>query len=150
MNCHYTQNLISAFIDHELDSEEKRELRKHLISCAECNTEYQNLMRLKNCLENLAPVNCSFDAAISLRTRLTCETQEFLPSPLRLIFIGRISMVAAGLLLFFLSTSALFPSRTSSSNLANRRSVFLNPVAYDQNIAIDQSVTIYQASSILP
>ncbi len=152
MNCHYVQSLISAFIDRELDGDEKRELRRHLISCSECNVEYQEIQQLKSCLENLIPESYDFDPIVSLRARLAYEAHEFIPTSFHLLWWGRLGLVAAGLLLFFLSTAALFPSESSVSHLASRRSSsgLISPVAYDQNISIDQPVTIYQASSILP
>ncbi|TCL62977.1 putative zinc finger protein [Hydrogenispora ethanolica] len=152
MNCHYVQSLISAFIDRELDADEKRELRRHLISCSECNVEYQDIQKIKTCLENLIPESYDFDPMIALRSRLVSEANEFIPTSLHLLWWGRLGLVAAGLLLFFLSTAALFPSEPNSARIAQRRhsSSLVSPVSYDQNISIDHSVNIYQASSILP
>jgi anti-sigma factor RsiW len=149
MNCHYAQNLISAFIDRELDADEKRELRKHLVECSECNLEYQYFLRLKNCLENIRQEPCSFDPILSFRARLATET-VILPRSSSLLWAGRMGLVAAGLLLFFLSTAALFPSDPKSQFYTARRDSLATPASFDQNITIDQPVTIYQASSVLP
>ncbi len=180
MNCSHVQNLISAFMDCELDAEEKRELRQHLFTCPECSIIYQELINLKNCLQNLAPEPLSFDPVGNLHLRLVNEEHSLIRQVGKFFWFSRAGLVTACLSVFFLSTWVLFPTNNQASqnaaahsarnsvlnetdynstfkatSISNRRrnsEVTVKPVSisWDQNFSIDQSVTIYQASLILP
>lgn len=154
MNCHYLRNQMSAFIDQELAPEEKRQLRSHLFSCPECHAEYQELLQLKNHLENLAPPEFyDFDFSMSLRLRLTNEESALLPSVAsRWYWLNRIGLITVCLTVFFVSAAMLFPAEEDSRLRASVPDANLaaTPVSMDRNISIDQSVTVYQAAAILP
>ncbi len=165
MNCAHVQNLISAFIDSELDAKEKRELRHHLFQCEECGATYQELLDLKNYLQNMIPEPLDFDPLTNLHLRLAGEEHSFIRHFGRFFGFGRIGLVTACLSVFFISTWFLFPvkraSSLPSSGLANNSElkatattvnprVNASPVSMDQDFSIDQSVTIYQASLIIP
>lgn len=151
MNCHHAQNLVSAFIDCELTVEEKRELRKHLFLCRECNLEYQQILQLKNCLENISQESFGFDPLESLRARLTNEEHMFFQPVNRSYLFSRIGIVATCILIFFLTTLLLFPKEKSLTGLAKDNPVFtIDPVTSDQDFSIDHSVNVYQASFVMP
>ena len=152
MNCHHVQNMISAFIDRELTPEEKREFRQHLFSCRECNGEYEQILELKNCLENLAQESVAFDPLKDLHIRLAQEERLFFQPVAKVYWFGRIGIVTTCLVIFFLSTILLFPKEHSfSASLAKDNSnLSINPVSSDQSFSIDQPVNVYQASFVLP
>jgi anti-sigma factor RsiW len=168
MNCPHVQNLISAFIDCELDVEEKRELRQHLFGCPECSAGYQELLEIKDCLQNITAVSLHFDSLQDLHLRLTAEQHSLIRQVGKFFWLGRAGLVAACLTAFFLSSYFLFPAgnMAGTSNLATTNNstrpqpqmkVFgpatphkPNPVAYDQDFSIDQPVNVYQASFVLP
>jgi hypothetical protein len=152
MNCHFSQTLISAFIDRELDAEEKRELRRHLFSCTECNLEYEEFQKLKSCLENLTQEPFTFDLVDRFRSRLVTEERSVFSAASRLFWFSRLSIVGACLVIFFISTLMLFPvNQDSDISLARGPKAPPSvPGSLDQNFSLDQSVTVYQASFILP
>lgn len=151
MNCQHAQNLISSFIDRELSADETRELRKHLFNCPECDQEHQEILRLKTYLENVIQEPYDFDPMLNLRSRLFEEEYSFLPSSNKKVWVRRLSIVAACFAIYLVTSAVLFPTNRNSTELAIRRSEFnAAPVSWDQNFSIDQSVSVYQASLILP
>lgn len=172
MNCNHVQNLISAFIDDELSADAKRELRRHLFFCQECYSEYENLMKLKNCLNNLNQEECDYDLLAGFKMRLSEVEHSFFQDTNRFLLLGRLGLVTGCVTLFFFSTVALFPNKPSTSRLAQHPpqpvevEPYIEPVDFnqvevstkvddgidsvDQNFSLDEPVTVYQASSILP
>ncbi len=171
MNCNHVQNLISAFIDDELSAEEKRELRSHLFFCSECHSEYQNLLKIKGCLNNLNQEQCNYDPVVAFRLRIADAEHSFFQETNRFFMLGRLGLVTGCVTLFFFSTVALFPNSSSRSQLSKatpsqgelvpstkstvNRVEALNTFeaaidSVDQDFSLDQPVTVYQASSILP
>lgn len=158
MNCHHVQNLISAFIDRELESDEKRELRKHLMACAECEAEYHEFLILKDFLENVAAEPYDFDPISNLQNRLLSGQHSFLTPSYRIIWFRRLSLIAACVTIYLFTAGLLFPVNQNISKLAENPNHVKNPdhvlttsvSTWDQNISIDQSVSVYQASLILP
>lgn len=151
MNCPHVQNLLSAFIDCELDAEEKRELRQHLFCCPECGMAYQELLDLKNYLQNMSPEPVPFDPLNVLHIRLVSEERSLIGQFSKFFWFGRVGLVTTCLGVFFLSAWLLFPiDRNFNRNLAQNTNLTVNPVSLDQEFSLDRSVTIYQASMILP
>lgn len=172
MNCNHVQNLLSAFIDEELAAEEKRELRSHLFFCAECYSEYKNLLNIKDCLNNINHERCNYDSLVGFRLRLAAAEHSFFQETNRFLILGRLGLVTGCVTLFFFSTVALFPNSSSRNQLAqytpppdklapSTKSITVNQVelstavedaldSVDQNFSLDEPVTVYQASSILP
>lgn len=150
MNCQTAQNLISAFIDCELDVDQKRELRNHIFNCRDCYYEYEQMSQFKNVMENIYQEPVAFDTLTKLYARLEVERISILSPTNRFFWNNRLLLMTACLLFFFVSTFLLFPN-TSKSNfrLANQKTTNLSD-SYDQNFSIDQSVNVYQASFILP
>jgi hypothetical protein len=152
MNCHNVQNLISAYLDCELDAELKRELRKHLFSCPECGAVYAELQHLKTCMENLEPDGPQFDSLGSLYLRITEEKHALVQNPACLVWGPRVIITAACLGLFFFSALKFFPSVNSSGQFAqiSHPAPSDTEATFDRNFSFDQSVTVYQASAVLP
>jgi hypothetical protein len=171
MNCNHVQNLISAFIDDELSADEKRNLRRHLFFCPDCHSEYENLLKLKDCLNNLNQEDCNYDLLAGFKLRLAEAEHSFFQETNRFLMLGRLGLVTGCVTMFFFSTIALFPKGPSPSQLAQTPQPFevapttdsatVNQVemstfiddgidSVDQNFSLDEPVTVYQASSILP
>jgi anti-sigma factor RsiW len=55
MNCRKVQNLISAYVDSELPGVEMLAVRQHIGQCAECNTEYESLLKMKRAFGGMNP-----------------------------------------------------------------------------------------------
>jgi hypothetical protein len=156
MNCHTVQNFLSAFIDCELDSELKREIRKHLFSCPECSAVYQELQNVKTCLESLDEPVLELDQFSQLFSRLKAEKHMLIYRPSLILWGPRLLVTAACVGIFFLSALTFFPLSSKNNNaasLANRNpgnNHFEAQDSFDRSFSFDQSVTIFQASAILP
>jgi predicted anti-sigma-YlaC factor YlaD len=153
MNCHTVQNFISAFIDCELDSEIKREIRRHLFSCPDCNAVYQGLQNIKKCLENLDEPALTIDPVHQLFERLEVEKHMLIQRPIFMIWGPRLLVTAVCVGIFFLSALTFFPLSPKNVSLANQDQINDNlgsHDSFDRNFSFDQSVTVYQASAILP
>ncbi|MGE5581926.1 MAG: anti-sigma factor family protein [Bacillota bacterium] len=151
MNCNHVQNLLSSFCDRELSADETRELRKHLFTCPECDREYQELLMLKRYLENIVAEPLDFDPMENLRARFLETECSFLPPSPKMVWLRRLSLVAACIAIYLVTTSLLFPPTQNGPKLAAERPRLLTaPVSWDQNFSIDQSISVYQASMILP
>lgn len=174
MNCNRVQNLLSAFIDEELSPQDKRELRRHLFLCSECHSEYQNLLTIKECLNNLNREQCDYDPLVGFKLRIAAE-HSFFQETNRFLMLGRFGLVAGCVTLFFFSTIALFPKGSSKSQMARytssveKETFSYKPItveqgdilsspsmdavpidSIDQYFSLDEPVTVYQASSIIP
>jgi anti-sigma factor RsiW len=155
MNCHTVQNFLSAFIDCELDNELKREIRRHLFSCPECNVVYQELQNVKNCLECLDEPALEGDQLSRLFARLDGEKRLFIRQPSLAVWGPRLLVTAACVGIFFLTAVSFFPAASSNNaTLANRSQSSDNYGSsesfFDRSFSCDQSITVYQASAILP
>lgn len=53
MRCEDIREIISLYIDDELNEEECNEIKKHLQSCEECNREYEDLLTIKKLLSEV-------------------------------------------------------------------------------------------------
>jgi len=64
MNCADIRELLSEYIDGELNQAEAKEIEKHLALCGECRHEYDGLSRVASLLRGLPeiPVPDTFDA----------------------------------------------------------------------------------------
>lgn len=47
MTCRHTRLLLEDFLDHELPQAERDQVQRHLESCTDCRSEYEELVRLK-------------------------------------------------------------------------------------------------------
>lgn len=156
MNCHTVQNLLSTYIDCELDAEVKREIRQHLFSCIDCNTAYLELQGLKKCLENSELPSFEFDPLTSLYSRLEEEKRTIVQRPEVILWGPRFLVAAACVSVFFISALSLFPLANKNNSLAVKNSYYdetnrdLSGGTFDRNFSFDRSVTVYQASAIWP
>jgi anti-sigma factor RsiW len=65
-NCEHYRGLISGLLDNELTPEESVELNRHLIRCASCRADYEELRRTEQKLEAISYVEITDEAARSL------------------------------------------------------------------------------------
>jgi len=113
MNCQKAENLLSAFIDRELSTEERRLLRLHLAVCAECAEELRQLEEVKTHLGALTVAN--IPAVLPwLRAKLAAaEEYEAVASGLvwQSPWFRRTCAAVALLILFGLGSWLLTPQR---------------------------------------
>jgi anti-sigma factor RsiW len=73
MNCERVQNLLSAYVDHELSPDEQRVVRAHLVGCSACSAEHETLVALKGRLSALESLEVPEDFFSELSARLDVE-----------------------------------------------------------------------------
>lgn len=56
--CDKTQELISGYIDHELNQQDRQRVRVHLESCDQCRAVYDDLLAIKQSMGNLQYPEC--------------------------------------------------------------------------------------------
>jgi anti-sigma factor RsiW len=65
-NCEHYKGLIAGLLDNELTSEESAELNSHLIRCASCRADYEELRRTESRLDAISYVEITDEAARAL------------------------------------------------------------------------------------
>lgn len=56
--CDKTQELISGYIDHELNQQDRQRVRVHIESCDQCRAVYDDLLAIKQEMGNLQYPEC--------------------------------------------------------------------------------------------
>jgi len=70
MKCSDNEELLSPFLDQELDRNEERVVREHLKGCARCRQELASLQQTAHLIRSLEDVALPADFPIQLRNRL--------------------------------------------------------------------------------
>ncbi len=76
MKCETIRNLLSSYIDRELNDIEKTELENHLAECDECRQEYEMLLDIVSACSNLEEVELPQDFKTELHQRLIEEKKK--------------------------------------------------------------------------
>ena len=98
-NCEHYRGLISGLLDNELTPEETAELNGHLIRCASCRADYEELSLTEQKLEAISYVELTDEAA---RSSWRLPYTRFLRNASLLLVIGGYcALMAYGLFLFF-------------------------------------------------
>jgi len=98
-NCEHYRGLISGLLDDELTPDESAELNSHLVRCASCRADYEQLSRTEHKLEAISYVELSEAAARSL-WRLPFA-RSLRNASLFLVIGGYAALVLYGLFTFF-------------------------------------------------
>ena len=113
MNCTKVSNLLSAYLDRELISEENRLVRLHLMACTECSDELRELEEIKVALGRLS-VNNVPPMIPWLRAQLAANMEEpFQAFVWQYPWFRRTCAAAAILMLLGLGSWLLFPRQQS-------------------------------------
>ncbi len=106
MNCHRVQNLLSAYLDQELSSEERRLVRNHIFHCPVCSESYEELNTLKNYLGNLEPPTPEPQSILNFSLMFP----ESMDPHYHTLFWGKRLLLTGSCIFLFLVTSfSLFP-----------------------------------------
>ena len=62
-NCEQYKGLLAGLLDAELTTEEAAELNEHLIRCASCRADYEQLRKAENKLEAISFIEVTDEAA---------------------------------------------------------------------------------------
>lgn len=108
MNCHRVQNLLSAYLDQEISSEERRLIRNHIFNCPVCSQNYDELSMVKSFLGNLEPPAPEIDPLV----KFSFSHQELFSHGSHytsLLWGKRLLLTGSCVFLFLLTSFSLFP-----------------------------------------
>ncbi|NLM37679.1 MAG: hypothetical protein GX202_06100 [Firmicutes bacterium] len=118
MNCYRVQSLLSAYLDQELSSEERRLIRNHLFNCPVCAQCFDELSRIKKylgCLEPPRPQCNLVDDFFHYKLRV-----EDFAGTNPWVWGKRLALTAACIFLFLLTSFYLFPVNSTNQRIASQ------------------------------
>jgi len=107
MNCEQVKNLISLYIDNELDEKECSEFEDHISSCESCRNELNDILKIVKLLRSIPQVELPSNFKAQLHEKLIkAKEEEKLNKRKGLLFVGNsyfkaISGIAAVVLVVF-------------------------------------------------
>ena len=102
-NCGKAKNMLSLYIDDELSKAEKKYVAEHLLICAECRQEYDDLKFIVNELSNTQMQPLPLDFKEKLHNRLVVESSIVKKKPINLKMYS--SIVAGIIMAVLIGTS---------------------------------------------
>ena len=149
MKCETIRNMMSSYIDKDLNDIDKIELEKHLTECKQCKEEYESLLDIVTVCANLEEIELPQNFRTELHQRLTEEKKRSLFGNI----LGRKGMqVATGLVaavlvivigigslpsLFNISNSKMAQSADSARGYGGTEKFKAEPGAPDVNYSMD-------------
>lgn len=112
-NCEHYQTLIAGLLDGELTAEESAELNTHLIRCASCRADYEQLRKDENKLTAISFVEVTDEAAKKL-WRLP-YSRALRNTSLFMIIGGYAALLAYGFVLWWMEDTEDLFSKISVS-----------------------------------
>lgn len=77
MSCEKIMEMLSLYIDNELNEQESNEIEKHLKTCEECSREYEDLLAIKKLLSETPQVELPLGFKEELHQKLVeCSTED--------------------------------------------------------------------------
>ncbi|HPW41924.1 MAG TPA: zf-HC2 domain-containing protein, partial [Bacillota bacterium] len=76
MKCETIKNMMSSYIDKDLNNIEKAEFEKHLAECEECRAEYESLIDIIAACGNLEEIELPQNFRTELHQRLNEEKRK--------------------------------------------------------------------------
>jgi len=103
MDCNEIKGLLESYFDNDLPDEKRQEVEKHILECASCKEELEDLSRLEKLLHSVEFPSVSEEALQSypqqLKSRLFYSLRQ--KRITRLVFTGGLATVAASILITF-------------------------------------------------
>lgn len=109
MNCRTCSNLISAYLDRELDGNMMIRIRQHIDSCPECQSEYEDLKEIRDRLINLPMAAPAADLDIRLQMAVFGREEKKRRRSTAAFAIGLTSLTAAAAALFVFNQGTAVP-----------------------------------------
>ncbi|NLD50300.1 MAG: hypothetical protein GX660_24440 [Clostridiaceae bacterium] len=107
-NCNEVKELISMYIDNELDEMDRKNVEKHVESCTECKNELEDLRKMVNFLGSFDEVDLPSDFKETLHEKLV-NNKEKMQNRNRFLLISNnkyfraVTSVAAVILIIFMA-----------------------------------------------
>lgn len=86
MKCEQVSNELIAYLDHRMDSAERREIEEHLADCASCRQRAEEFRAVANLMDEVPAIEPSLGFDARIRQRVAAEPQRkwftwFVPQP---------------------------------------------------------------------
>lgn len=130
MKCETVRNMISSYIDKDLNNIEKSELEKHIAECSECKEEYEAMLDIIAVCGNLEEIELPQNFRMELHQRLVEENKK--KSFFRSIMGNRNMKAATGLVAAMLVIAiglGSLPILLNNNNLKMSREISENESA---------------------
>lgn len=164
-NCHDILEIMSLYIDNELDNETKVEFEEHIKDCRDCCAELDKLKEVVGLLNSFEEVELPSDFKKSLHEKLSEEKRNQKETrsiwTARKKYLGWASSVAALLILAFITGNRLFnrnvelidktPNQTVTPNIVsdshtNERKYFKSPDVTGDIQGTEKGVGVFSMS----
>ena len=114
MNCRTCSNLISAYLDRELDGNAMIRIRQHIDECQECRAEYEDLKEIRDRLINLPMASPAADLDIRLKMAVFGREEQKRRRSTAAFAIGLTSLTAAAAAIFVFNQGTAAPKAPES------------------------------------
>jgi hypothetical protein len=151
MNCEKVMEMLSLYIDNQLDEKETREIEKHLKNCEKCSREYEDLLTIKKLLSETPKVELPMNFKEELHRKLVEssieENSEIIDFKEKSEKVRNkkkynwkiLSGIAAGILITVVSVSSLINNNFETKEYAKMESEGASPQqAMPFNVAMDE------------
>jgi len=151
MNCDHVKNLISLYIDNELDEKECHEFEEHISSCESCRNELNEMLKTVKLLRSIPQVELPSNFKAELHEKLIKVKEEEKRSTGKgLFFIGNgyfkaVSGIAAMILVIFAIRGLFF---SSTMNKLSMNKYTTDSTAPEISIMMDKASQSAQGSSM--
>lgn len=113
--CNEITDLISLYLDHQMDDHEKAEFEEHLGSCESCKKELEEMSQLMSILHNIGEEELPSDFKLNLHEKLEdAKVEEDKKSKFKLLgnrYIRICTSIAAGILMILLIKGVIGSNR---------------------------------------
>jgi len=150
MNCKEIQNLLSEFIDGELDGSNMSAIKAHMIRCPSCRSERDKLEQIGSGLRSLPPVTAPADFEFRIYAGIRNQVSD-VQSPRRISWKMVVSPIAA-MIIGILISPVLFQTINNKTpvlvgDTQPAAAEFVNSSAYTSD---EQGVNKYTIDSYYP
>lgn len=136
--CVNVRDNICAYIDNELNEEEKLSFEEHIQNCSECSRELEEMKRIVGLCTSLPQKELPDDFSAELHERLLAVAERQKSNTVHrakgFALTRRIASIAAGVLLIFLAVNFVKFGRTpskTSDNIATTTDILMEAEASD-------------------
>ena len=128
MNCTRIQNLVSAYIDRELDGDEMWMVRDHCASCRECSAELEAVRQTKSAARRLARIEPDEEtlSRLKMALRLDRKTLKKSDHPFKLVAATLVAALVLGFAVFSSRKAESATVATDHQNSSSESDVYAN------------------------
>jgi anti-sigma factor RsiW len=144
MNCLRVQSLLSAYLDQELNPDERRMVRTHLFQCSVCDHEFQTLSALKQVMGRLSSPIPPQSAAELFHQHVHGFGLASYSSASAFFNLRHLSLTAACFSMFLLTSVLIFPQQEIPSGMVTKETHtnLVNPSVQVVNQLTDNTLEV--------